>query len=161
MDETLMKLRILAKAETSLLKANARRAAMRARLFAIAIGLVLLTVIMINIAAYQYLLESMSGGQAALLVSLVNAVLAIIAVVSAMRIQPGPEEEMIRDIRERAMSELSGDVDLATEEFVRISTDLNRIRTNVSTALGFFKSGVPGSGAVGPALGIITKMLKK
>ena len=30
MDETLMKLRILAKAETTLLKANARRAAMRA-----------------------------------------------------------------------------------------------------------------------------------
>ena len=40
MDETLMKLRILAKAETTLLKANARRAAMRARLFAVAIGLV-------------------------------------------------------------------------------------------------------------------------
>ena len=33
MDETLLKLRILTKAEITLLKANARRAAMRGRLF--------------------------------------------------------------------------------------------------------------------------------
>ena len=161
MDETLMKLRILAKAETTLLKASARRAAMRARLFAVAIGLVLLTVIMLNVAAYQYLLESMSAGQAALLVGAVNAVLAAVAVLAAMRIQPGPEEAMVRDIREMALAELSGDVDLAKDEFVRISGDLNRIRTNVSAALGIFKSGAPGAGSVGPLLGIITKMLKK
>ena len=161
MDETMMKLRILAKAEATLLKANTRRAAMRARLYAIAIGLVLLTVIMLNVAAYQYLLESMSAGRAALLVGLVNAVLAAVVVLFAMRIQPGPEEAMVRDIREMAMAELSGDVDMVKDEFARISGDLNRIRSNVSSALGIFKSGVPGAGSVGPVLGIITKMLKK
>ena len=51
MEETILKLRILAKAETTLMKANARRAAMRARLFAMAIGLLLLTVVMVNGAA--------------------------------------------------------------------------------------------------------------
>ncbi len=161
MDETLMKLRILAKAEATLLKANARRAALRARLFAIAIGLILLTVIMLNVAAYQYLLESMSAFQAALLVGAANAVLAVIAILLAARVQPGQEEAMVRDIREMALSELSGDVDLAKEEFVRLSGDLNRIRSNVSSALGLFKSGVPGVGSVSPALGIITKMLKR
>ena len=83
------------------------------------------------------------------------------AVLAAMRIQPGPEEAMVRDIREMALAELSGDVDLAKDEFVRISGDLNRIRTNVSAALGIFKSGAPGAGSVGPLLGIITKMLKE
>ena len=61
MDETLMKIRILIKAETTLLKASARRASMRGRLYAVAIGLILLTVIMVNLAAYQYLSETRSA----------------------------------------------------------------------------------------------------
>ncbi len=51
MDETLMKIRILIKAETTLLQASARRAGMRGELYAVAIGLFLLTVIMVIMAA--------------------------------------------------------------------------------------------------------------
>ena len=65
MEETILKLRILAKAETTLMKANARRAAMRARLFALAIGLLLLTVVMVNVAAFEYLSQTMSEAAAA------------------------------------------------------------------------------------------------
>jgi len=105
MDETLMKIRILIKAETTLLKASARRAGMRGQLYAVAIGLILLTVIMVNLAAYQYLSETRSAAAAALIVSLVNAVLAVIVIVMAMRIQPGPEEGMVEDIPDLALTE--------------------------------------------------------
>ena len=75
MDETLMKIRILIKAETTLLKASARRAGMRGRLYAVAIGLVLLTVVMVNLAAYQFLAETVSPAAAALIVGIVNTLL--------------------------------------------------------------------------------------
>jgi hypothetical protein len=161
MDETLMKVRILAKAETTLFKANARRAAKRGRLFAMAIGMILLTVVMVNLAAYQYLAETRSEAMSALIVGFVNALLAVAVIVSAMRIQPGPEEEMVRDIREMALTELSADMDAVKDEFTQIGADLEKIKSGVSSAVGIFKSGGSGLGSLGPALGLITSMLKK
>ena len=161
MDETLMKIRILIKAETTLLKASARRAGMRGRLYAVAIGLILLTVIMVNLAAYQYLSETRSAAVAALIVGFVNAVLAVIVIVMAMRIQPGPEEGMVEDIRELALTELSADMDAVKEEFTQVKNDLGKIKTGVSSALGMFKSGGAGIGSLAPILGLITSMLKK
>lgn len=161
MDETLMKIRILAKAENTLMKAKARRAAVRARLFAVAIGLILLTVIMVNVAAYQYLAESLGNAQAALTVGLVNAALAVIVIIWAMRIQPGPEEDMVQDIREMAMAELSADIDVVKDEFTKVSDDLKNIKSSVSTALGIFKPGGSTIGSTAQVLGLITSMLKK
>jgi len=161
MDETLMKIRILIKAETTLLKASARRAGMRGRLYAVAIGLFLLTVVMVNLAAYEYLSETRSAAAAALIVSLVNGVLAVIAIVMAMRIQPGPEEAMVQEIRELALAELSADMDAVKEDFVQVKNDLEKIKNGVSSAFGMFKSGGAGVGSVAPILGLITSMLKK
>ncbi len=161
MDETILKVRILAKAEMTLLKANAHRAAVRGRLFAIAIGLILITVLMVNLAAYQYLAETQSEAMSAMIVGLVNALLAVMLMISAMRVKPGPEEAMVREIREMAMSELSADIDNMKGEFAQVSDDLNKIKTGVSSALGVFRGGGSNLGAVGPALGLITAMLKK
>jgi hypothetical protein len=161
MDETLMKIRILIKAETTLLKASARRAGMRGRLYAVAIGLVLLTVVMVNLAAYQFLAETISPATAALIVGVVNAVLAVIVMVMATRIQPGPEEDMIKEIRELALTELSADMDVVKEEFNQVKNDLGKVKTGVSSALGMFKSGGAGISSMAPILGLITSMLKK
>jgi HAMP domain-containing protein len=161
MDETLMKIRILVKAETTLLKASARRAGMRGRLYAVAIGLILLTVIMVNLAAYQYLSETRSAAVAALIVAIVNAVLAVIVIVMAVRIEPGPEESMVREIRELALTELSADMNAVKEEFGQVKNDLEKVKNGVSSALGMFKSGGAGIGSLAPILGLITSMLKK
>ena len=161
MEETILKLRILAKAETTLMKANARRAAMRAQLFAMAIGLLLLAVVMVNVAGFEFLSETMSEGSAAATMALVNGALAVIVIFAATRIQPGPEEAMVQDIREMALAELSADADGVKEEFNRISTDLKSIRSGVSQALGFLRPGSSAAGSLTPLLGLITSMLKK
>lgn len=161
MEETILKLRILAKAETTLMKANARRAATRARLFAMAIGLLLLTVVMTNVAAFEFLSETMSEAAAAGLMALVNGILAIIVIFAATRVQPGPEEDMVKDIREMALTELTADIDGVKDEFNRVSTDLNKIRSGVSQALGFLRPGGSTGGSIAPLLGLITAMLKK
>lgn len=161
MDETLLKLRILAKAETTLLKAHARRAAARGRLYAMALGLLLLTVIMVNLAAYQYLSESMSEAAAALIIAGVNGALAVIMLVYASRIKAGPEEDMVQDIREMAMAELSTDLELVKDDFNQAVADLENIKSGVSRALGMFRGGGSSGASLGPVLGLITSMLKK
>jgi hypothetical protein len=161
MEETILKLRILAKAETTLMRASARRAAMRARLFAMAIGLLLLTVVMVNLAAFEFLSQTMSEAAAAGTMALVNGILAVIVIFGATRVQPGPEEAMVQDIREMALAELSADLDEVKDEFNRISSDLDSIRSGVGQALGFLKPGGSAAGSLMPVIGLITSMLKK
>ena len=161
MDETLLKLRVLTRAEMTLAKANARRMAARSRLYAIALGMVLLTVVMINIAAYEYLSTLKGEAIAALLVALANGVLAVLVIFAASRIQAGPEEEMAKEIRELALSELSADAEGVKQSFAQISADVERIRSGFSSVSGLFGSGHSGLGSLGPLLGMLTSMLKK
>lgn len=161
MDETLLKLRVLTRAEMTLAKANARRIAARSRLFAIALGIVLITVVMLNIAAFEYFSTQMTDAMAALTLAIANAVLAVVIIVVATRIQPGPEEEMVREIREMALTELSADADGIKQNFAQISSDLERIRSGFSSVSGMFGSSGGGFGSLGPLLGMLTSMLKK
>jgi hypothetical protein len=160
MDETLLKLRVLTRAEMTLAKANARRMAARTRLYAIALGMILLTIIMINIAAYEYLSTLKGEAVAALLVALANAVLAVMVIFVASRIKPGPEEEMVKEIRELALKELSADADGIKQNFAQISSDIERIRSGFSSVTGVLGSAHSGLGSLGPLLGMLTGMLK-
>ena len=161
MDETLLKLRVLTRAEMTLAKANARRMAARSRLYAVALGMVLLTVIMVNIAAYEYLSALKGEPVAALIIASVNAVLAMLVMFAASRIKPGPEEEMVKEIRELALTELSADADVIKQKFAQVSSDVERIRSGFSTVSGALGSAQAGLGSLSPVLGLLTSMLKK
>ena len=161
MDETLLKIRVLTRAEMTLAKANARRIAARSRLYAIALGILLITVVMINLAAYQYLSTQMSEAMAALVIAIVNAVLALLFIFVASRIKPGPEEEMVKEIREMALSELSADAEVVKQNFAQIGADVERIRSGFSSVSGMLGSANSGLGSLGPMLGMLTSMLKK
>lgn len=161
MDETLLKLRVLTRAEMTLAKAHARRIASRSRLYAIALGMVLITVVMLNIAAFEYLSTQMSNAMAALAMAVVNMILAMLIIFMATRLKPGPEEEMVREIRELALAELSADADGLKRNFAQISSDLERIRSGFSSVSGIFGSGGSSLGSLGPLLSMLTSMLKK
>ncbi|MBE9548107.1 MAG: hypothetical protein IMF09_01780 [Proteobacteria bacterium] len=161
MDETLLKLRVLTRAEMTLAKANARRVAARSRLYVIALGMILITVVMVNLAAYEYLTTLMSTAASALVVAAVNAVVAVLVMASASRIKPGPEEEMVREIREMALTELSADADSIKQNFSQIGTDIERIRSGFSSVSSALGSAHTGLGSLSPILGLVTSMLKK
>lgn len=161
MDETLLKIRVLTRAEMTLAKANARRIAARTRLYVIALGMILLTVIMVNIAAYEYLSAIKGEPVAALIVASVNAVLAILVMYFASRIKPGPEEEMVKEIRELVLTELSADADVIKQKFAQVSSDVERIRSGFSSVSGALGSAQAGLGSISPVLGLLTSMLKK
>ena len=96
MDETVTKMRILARAEMTLAKISAQRAAHRAAFYAVAIGLVLLTVVLLNVGTYHMLVERLNAATSAFILAGANALLALVVVFAASRVRAGPEE-MARD----------------------------------------------------------------
>ena len=77
-----------------------------------------------------------------------------------MRVQPGPEEAKVRDIREMALTELSADIEVVKDEFDQLTADLANIKSGVSRALGMFKPGASAAGPITPVLGLVTSILK-
>ena len=160
MHEMLLKLRILAAAELNLARIAARRLANRATLLAIAVGLLLLAVVMANIGAYHLLSRTQTPAMAAFLIAAGNAVLAVVALIIANRLEPGPEEEMARQIREMAFDELAADVEDLKDQFGKVGSDVKRIRTGFSFLA---KSGSLSAGlaSIAPVISIVADTIKE
>jgi L-fucose isomerase-like protein len=131
-NDTIMKLRILARAEVTLARINLQRTANRAKLYAIAIGLGLLAVVMVNIGAYQLLAETYGNAVAAFLLAAGNGALAGAVLLAVSRLQPGPEEKMVQEIREMALAEVTADVEEMKADFTQLGADVKRIQTGFS-----------------------------
>lgn len=158
-NDTIMKLRILARAEITLARINLQRTANRAKLYAIAIGLALLAVVMVNIGCYQLLAETYSNAVAAFLLAAGNGALAGVVLLAVGRLQPGPEEKMVHEIREMALAEVTADVEEIKADFTQLGADVKRIQTGFS-ALG--SGGGIGTGLAGlvPVIGMIIDAAK-
>lgn len=159
MDETITKLRILASAEINLARINAQRLANRGKLMALAIGLVLLAVVMFNVGAFELIGETYGDAAAAFIVAGANLVLAILLLITARQLQPGPEEQIVREIRELALAELTADVDQVKQEVTQFSADVKRLRKGFSAFSGGGGVGL-GLTSLAPVLTMIIEALK-
>jgi hypothetical protein len=136
MNEIMLKLRIWARAETTLAKITARRTGQRFTTVAIAIGLALLTVGMLNLGTFELLTETQGRAKAAYYLAAGNGLLAILLVLAAQRIKPGPEEQLVQEIREMALVELQTDADQVKDEFSRLTGHVKKIENAVSGLTG-------------------------
>jgi len=159
MSETMLKLRIWARAETTLAKITARRTGQRITAMAIAVGLALLTVGMVNLGTFELLAETYGRAKGAYYLAAGNGLLAILLVLVAQRSKPGLDEQMVSEIREMALTELQADADEFKEEFNRLTGHVRRIEDAVS--------GLTGSGStlsklttVGPVVELAVQALK-
>jgi hypothetical protein len=160
MNEVMLKLRIWVHAETALLKINARRTGQRFTALAIALGLAILAVGMINMGIFELLAETYGRVKGAFyLAGGANGVLAAIVVFVAQRSKPGLEEEMVGEIREMALAELQADADELKEEFDRIAGRVQQIETAVSTLTGSGSS-LSKLSAVAPVIEVAVQALK-
>ncbi len=110
MGDPLQKLRILAQAESVLLQLKVRRVATQTVLMVISVFLLLLTIGLLNLAAYEFLREQFPTYQAALLVALGNGVLAGLLLFYAWRVSRRPEPAMARELRDLAREGLQSDM---------------------------------------------------
>ncbi len=137
MNEFLVKLRILLKAEMILLHLQVRRTVMQVAFYIAAALLVVLAVGMLNIALYLYLAPRLDNAGAALVVAVVNIVLAMVAVVAAGRLRLDPEADAVRAVREDVLAKLTADAEQVKTQIADLNDDIKRIRTAVTGLLSF------------------------
>lgn len=136
MNETMLKLRIWVHAETTLLKINARRTGQQVTLLAIALGLGVLTIGMVNMGIFELLAETYGRVKGAFYLAGANAAFAAILILFAVLKKPGPEQEMVAEIRDMALNELQADADEIKAEYDRIADHVRQIERTVSTLTG-------------------------
>ena len=158
MNEMMLKLRIWARAETTLLKINVRRTGNRFTALAIALGLAVLAVGMINIGLFEHLAETHGRVKGAFYLAGANGLLAAIVAFFAQRSKPGLEEEMVSEIREMALAELQTDADEIKDEFDRIAARVMEIEEAVSALRGIGQGSTLSS--LGPVVDLAVHALK-
>jgi hypothetical protein len=138
MDELLMKLRLLAKAEMILFRLNLRRAVRQAALSLAAVLLAVLAVGMLNVAIYQYLAPRLDGAGAALAVALADLVIAAAVLIAAGRQGLGNEYDAANALREVIVTDLTADADRIKTEISELHDNIRHIR---AAATGFLNPG--------------------
>jgi hypothetical protein len=101
-------------------------------LLALAAIALLLALAMFNVAGYYALMPSVGSAEAALIVALIDALIAALLGAVALLLRPGPEEEMLREVREMAIGELGADLDEVQQKLVRMGDSVERVTTNVT-----------------------------
>ncbi len=137
MDEFLIKMRLLLKAEMILFRLQLHRTVQQAAFYIAAALLAVLAAGMLNIALYLYLAPRLDSSSAALAVAIVDIVLAVVAVVAAGQLRLGPEVDAAKALREAAMAELTADAERVKTQIADLHDDIKRIRTAVTGSLSF------------------------
>jgi len=162
MNEFVRKLRILLRAEITLVKAEAQRRANMYALTGLSIGCVLVALIFANVGAFFYLTDSDIDSRAAFILAGVNLGLAVVPMLLKQQVKPGPEEKMVREIREMAIDEVSKDVEAVAQEVAAVGTAINQVKSSVSAFSGGGMLGLGGGlQALGPFLSMAISLMKK
>ena len=136
MNDFMKKLQVLVRSETAIQRINLQTAARQIILYAVGIVLILLAVAMLNVAIYEGMSETYGEVTGALIVAVINGILAAVLMVIASRTKPGPEAAMAREIRELAITEINSDVEKIEQSLDEFKTDVQRIRSGFSGLVG-------------------------
>jgi type VI protein secretion system component VasK len=159
MDDLVLKFRILLRAEAAIRNSQIRLAVRQARLTAVGLVLALLALGMLNVAIYLALETRLGGSTAALLLAVVNGILALILILAAGRMQTGPEVDMAEEIRDLAVTEIAADADELKQELQQIRAEVTQISSGFRRLLGGDLSllGLPN---LSPLIGVLASSLK-
>ena len=159
MNELIVKLRILARAEVTLFKADASRRTNQALLAAVSIGCVFVGLVFVNMGLFFMLTNSDLDSRAAFILAAGNFGLAVVPFLFRRNAKPGPEEVMVREIREMAAAEISKDLAEITGEVAAVTDGVKNLKSGIAA----FTSGRSGGalGALAPVLPLVIDLLKK
>ncbi len=141
MQDTVQKLRALARAQMVLARIEVRAKTTQVAMLAAALTLVLLGLGMLNLAAYLALSEAVGAAWSALILGIVDAVLAAIVVSAASRVRPsGPEIEGATEVRNIVLDSLTADAEEVKGQIAEARADVERIRSRISAFTGGLSS---------------------
>jgi len=145
MDDLIAKLRLLAKAEAILVRLHLRRAVRQVSFVLVAALFGLLALGMLNVALYLFLSPRTDPALAALAVAGLDALVAVVAVLAASRLELGPEAVAAASIRDQVSNELTADAERLQAQLNDLGQDIKRIRSAVT---GFTNPGGIGLPAI-------------
>lgn len=152
------KLHLLVRSEKALLKLEMRRKGRQAVLISIGLLAILATLVMLNVSGYLYFVQSFSTLHAAMILTAINLSLAILLFVLASRQELGAEAEAVHEIRDYALSELSGEFDEIKQEASEIRESFSKVSGGISS---LFNRDFSALKAVLPLVEMFVKTRKK
>lgn len=87
---------------------------------------------MLNVAGYLALASEVTKPLAALIVALVNLLLAGLLLAVAHGLRPAPEEEMVQEVRDIALGELGAEMDAVQAKLLKLSDDVDGVRASIN-----------------------------
>jgi len=127
------KINLLVRSEKALLKLEMRRKGRQVILATVAVLAILASLVMLNVSAYLYLVESLQPFQAALLLAGANLLLAIFFLLVASRQELGSEADSLLEIRDYVAGELSGDFDEIKQEAIELRNSFSKVSSGISS----------------------------
>lgn len=158
MNEFIVKLRILARSEVTLFKADANRRANQALLAAISLGCVFVALVFVNMGLFFMLTESEIDSRAAFILAAGNFGLALVPFMLRRSVKPSSEEAMVREIREMAAAEITKDMNELTDELSAVGDSIKQLKSGISSFAG---GGGGAMSILGPVLPLVIDLLKK
>ena len=155
MNELVMKFKILVRSEMMLLKSESSRRVNIALLNAIAIGALLIAIVFFNVGLFFMFTETPQYSSAAFWLVGFNLLIAVIPFLISKTVKPNAQEQMIEDIRNMAMSELTQDMSKVNHEVEQVGKSIQNVKTSLSGLQSGSLSGM------GPLVGLAIDLLKK
>ena len=114
---------------------------------------------MLNIAGYFALEPSVGKAWAAFIIGMIDVVIAGLLVAVAQALQPGPEEDMVREVRDMAVGEIGAEVEDVQQKLLQLRDDVEGVRTSITEFMQR-PLDVLSPSVIGPALMAVTKLIK-
>ena len=156
MNELIVNLKILARAEVTLFKADAQRRTNQAMLAAISIGCVFVGLVFVNMGLFFVLTDAELDSRAAFILAGGNFALALVPLLLRRQAKAGPEELMVREIREMAAEQVSQELTAVADEVASVSSGFKQVRSSIASL-----SGGGTMSALGPVLPLVIDLIKK
>ncbi|MHC5010696.1 MAG: phage holin family protein [Planctomycetota bacterium] len=133
MQNTMRKVRALVRAQKALTRLELHGKKAQGTYLAVALVFALLTLGLLDLAAFLGLREAVGAAWAAFIVAAVNAAIAGLLVHRARRVGAPPELKAAQEVRDLAFDEIAADVEDLKEDVARAREDLRKIRSALGT----------------------------
>jgi hypothetical protein len=128
-NDLIIKLRLLAKAEALLVRLHLRRAVRQVSLVLAAALFGLLALAMLNVALYLVFSPRVGPAPAAFAVAGLDLLIGLVATAAAVRMELGPEAVAVEALRDRVSDEIAADAERLRAQFDDLGKDIKRIRS--------------------------------
>ena len=158
MQDTMVKVRALFKAQSALTRIELRAKATQAVYGSLALVFGLLGLGMLNVGAFLALSPLVGGAWSAILLGIGDALLAGLIAKAAAGVTPGPEAETAKELRDMVVDALSADAERLKASFEGFQSDIGRARSTLSSVSSGAAGLLPGMSSV---VSLLTSALKK